>query len=503
MAYRSIFQPISAEELNKFNQSRFIAEGEFYDPRAIFEENQVVTQQPAQAQVQQPVQPQQQPVQPIQAQQPAQGNMVQFQVTDPTLSKVFMDNTWKAFQAQPSIESLKPWVAKVYQFLGMAQQQPAQPAQPQQPVQNAQPQQQVAESYRKYRRVFESEDDGSDDDEPKKEAPKKSEKSESSSSSSSSSSKSGDFNDTKEVKYDSTYKKDDGGNETDFGWDKQMRDSIFGDKDNPFKEDNEVKYDSAYDKRPDDQKETPMWDIKTTNAEPYNPEKPSFTSLSNPNALSKTVFTTGDVKIKDAPTVAPSAPVAGTGNGKSEGSKKTEKDDGSDDANESFSTNYDAYLNESIVDDKLKEVIVQEFLNANKGVFDIKDFSEWIEDNYPQISSDASAFDELSSNAQSVSDAHSFTEDEEIDVDDEEIEDKGSEVIEEVTLDDAVDEYLEQYSGVDYDEDDAIAWADENYELDDETMEDFLDLVAEKLEEDDINESFDDEFFANEPALNE
>ena len=63
--------------------------------------------------------------------------------------------------------------------------------------------------------------------------------------------------------------------------------------------------------------------------------------------------------------------------------------------------------------------------------------------------------------------------------------------------------YEKQYEDEEYDEDDAKEWLEANYEVDEETTEDFLDAVSDMFVEDDINESFDDEFFPNEATLNE
>ena len=92
-------------------------------------------------------------------------------------------------------------------------------------------------------------------------------------------------------------------------------------------------------------------------------------------------------------------------------------------------------------------------------------------------------------------------EDDDKDLDnDDTVEDEDGEVF---SLEEVVEEYMEQYEDDEYDEDDAKEWLEANYEVDEETTEDFLDAVSDMFVEDDINESFDDEFFPNEATLNE
>jgi len=70
---------------------------------------------------------------------------------------------------------------------------------------------------------------------------------------------------------------------------------------------------------------------------------------------------------------------------------------------------------------------------------------------------------------------------------------------------DAAQEYLEDTDLEEYDEDDAIAWCEENYPeiaSDDECLDDFLDAVCDMFVEDDLNESINDEFFAKEKEMN-
>lgn len=522
MFYRtnSLFKPLLEKEIIQ-NRMKGYREVVNYDPRSVINEEeglQVQSQSQATA-------PQQNPQQP-QGQQPG--------IVQP--NNILNDQTWKAYQQNPSYETLKAFYDKLSQVMqkmdaqfggGQNQQnaaqsqgqtpqntqQPQQPQQtqnvqqPSQPVQPAQPNN-VKESFffRTARKLIESEDNSKDEGQD--------------------SSTAKTSQDTKEkgsegnVKYDNAYNKDDGGKEHDFGWDKYMRDSIFGTKEDVFQNTpSDVKYGEGYGNpiSPAD-RDKMEFQMTPTKPEPFKPEKPSFVSMSNPDAMSKTVFTTGKVEIKDAPAVSTSQeekPVGPEikGNEKSADykssketisqTKKTE-DDGSDDANESFFTNYDSFLNEGYVEDSLKKVIVQEFLNKFGGVFDLGEFDEWITDNYPQIASDPQAFDEVSSEIERQSESESYLEeDDDKDLDDDEddtFEDEDGEVF---SLDEVVEEYMEQYEDDEYDEDDAKEWLEANYEVDEETTEDFLDAVSDMFVEDDINESFDDEFFPNEATLNE
>ena len=514
----SLFKPLTEKEIVK-NRMKGYREVTNYDSRAVIneEEGVQVQSQP------QTTAPQQNPQYP-QGHQPA--------IVQP--NNILNDQTWKAYQQNPSYETLKAFYDKLSQVMqkmnaqfggGQNQQnavqpqgqtpqntqQPQQPQQsqntqqPSQPVQPVQPNN-VKESFffRTARKLNENEDNPKDEGQDSSTAKTSQDAKE----------KGSEGN----VKYDSAYNKDDGGKEHDFGWDEYMRGSIFGTKEDVFQNTpSDVKYGEGYGNpiSPSDRDKI-EFQMTPTKPEPFKPEKPSFVSMSNPDAISKTVFTTGKVEIKDAPAVVKSKeekPVGpeikgnekGAENNSSEESnsqtKKTE-DDGSDDANESFFTDYDSFLNEGYVEDSLKKVIVQEFLNKFGGVFDLGEFDEWISDNYPQIANDPQAFDEVSSDIERQSDSEShLEEDDDKDLDDDDtVEDEDGEVF---SLDEVVEEYMEQYEDEEYDEDDAKEWLEANYEVDEETTEDFLDAVSDMFVEDDINESFDDEFFPNEATLNE
>lgn len=524
----SLFKPLTEKEIVK-NRMKGYREVTNYDSRAVIneEEGMQVQTQP------QTTAPQQNP-QHLQGQQPA--------IVQP--NNILNDQTWKAYQQNPSYETLKAFYDKLSQVMqkmdaqfgggqnqqnavqpqGQTPQNTQQPQQPQQtqnaqqPSQTVQPAQpnNVKESFffRTARKLNENEDNSKDEGQDSSTAKTSQDAKE----------KGSEGN----VKYDNAYNKDDGGKEHDFGWDKYMRDSIFGTKEDVFQNTpSDVKYGEGYGNpiSPSDRDKI-VFQMTPTKPEPFKPEKPSFVSMSNPDAMAKTVFTTGKVEIKDAPAVSTSQeekPVGPEikGNEKSvdyksskETSSQTKKteDDGSDDANESFFTNYDSFLNEEYVEDSLKKVIVQEFLNKFGGVFDLGEFDEWIADNYPQIASDPQAFDEVSSEIERQSESESYLEedddkdlddDEDKDLDDDEddtFEDEDGEVF---SLDEVVEEYMEQYEDDEYDEDDAKEWLEANYEVDEETTEDFLDAVSDMFVEDDINESFDDEFFPNEATLNE
>ena len=516
----SLFKPLTEKEIVK-NRMKGYREVVSYDPRVVINEEESVQVQS------QTTAPQQNTSQP-QGQQPA--------IVQP--NNILNDQTWKAYQQNPTYETLKAFYDKLSQVMqkmdaqfGGGQNQNQQTAtqpqgqspqnaqtpqqtqqiqnaqQPSQPVQPAQPNN-VKESFffRTARKLNENEDNTKDEGQDSSTAKTSQDAKE----------KGSEGN----VKYDSAYNKDDGGKEHDFGWDKYMRDSIFGTKDDVFQNTpSDVKYGEGYGNpiSPSD-RDKMEFQMTPTKPEPFKPEKPSFVSMSNPDAISKTVFTTGKVEIKDAPAVVKSQeekPVGpeikgnekGAENKSSEESKpqtKKTEDDGSDDANESFFTDYDSFLNEGYVEDSLKKVIVQEFLNKFGGVFDLGEFDEWISDNYPQIANDPQAFDEVSSDIERQADYEShLEEDDDKDLDD--IEDETVEDVdgEELSLEEVVEEYMEQYEDDEYDEDDAKEWLEANYEVDEETTEDFLDAVSDMFVEDDINESFDDEFFPNEATLNE
>lgn len=525
----SLFKPLSEKEIVK-NRMKSYREVVSYDPRAVINEEESVQVQS------QTTAPQQNTAQP-QGQQPVQQNPQQPQGQQPTIvqpNNILNDQTWKAYQQNPTYETLKAFYDKLSQVMqkmdaqfrgGQNQNQqtvtqlqspqnvqpqpqaPQNTQQPSQPVQPAQPNN-VKESFffrTAFRKLNENEekpkDEGQDSSTAKTSQDAKEKGSEGN------------------VKYDIAYNKDDGGKVHDFGWDKYMRGSIFGTKDDVFQNTpSDVKYGEGYGNpiSPSDRDKI-VFQMTPTKPEPFNPEKPSFVSMSNPDAMAKTVFTTGKVEIKDAPAVSKSQeekPVGPEikGNEKSaedKGSeeskpqtKKTE-DDGSDDANESFFTDYDSFLNEGNVEDSLKKVIVQEFLNKFGGIFNLGEFDEWISDNYPQIANDPQAFDEVSSEIERQSDYESYLEEDNNDLDGSEDDTFEDEDGEELSLEDVVEEYMEQYEDDEYDEDDAKEWLEANYEVDEETTEDFLDAVSDMFVEDDINESFDDEFFPNEATLNE
>ena len=526
----SLFKPLSEKEIVK-NRMKSYREVVSYDPRAVInEEESVQVQSQSNA-------PQQNPQQP-QGQQTAQQNPQHPQgqqtgIVQP--NNILNDQTWKAYQQNPTYKTLKAFYEKLSQVMqkmdaqfggGQNQNQQnatqpqgqspqnAQPAQqtqnaqqPSQPVQPPQPNN-VKESFffRTARKLYENEDKPKDEGQYSSTAKTSQETKE----------KSSEGN----VKYDSAYNKDDGGKEHDFGWDKYMRDSIFGTKDDVFQNTpSDVKYGEGYGNpiSPSD-RDKMEFQMTPTKPEPFKPEKPSFVSMSNPDAMAKTVFTVGKVEIKDAPAVVKNQeekPVGPEIKGNEKGAenkssketnpqtKKTE-DDGSDDANESFFTNYDSFLNEGYVEDSLKKVIVQEFLNKFGGVFDLGEFDEWISDNYPQIASDPQAFDEVSSDIERQSNYESHLAENDMELDDSEDDDFDDEDGEVLSLEEVVEEYMEQYEDDEYDEDDAKEWLEANYDdVDEETTEDFLDAVSDMFVEDDINESFDDEFFPNEATLNE
>ena len=498
----SLFKPLTEKEIVK-NRMKGYREVTNYDSRAVIneEEGVQVQSQP------QTIAPQQNPQIP-QGQQPV--------IVQP--NNILNDQTWKAYQQNPSYETLKAFYDKLSQVMqkmnaqfggGQNQQNAVQPQgqtpqntqQPSQIVQPAQPNN-VKESFffRTARKLNENEDNSKDEGQD--------------SSTAKTSQDAKDKGSEGNVDYYSAYNKD----LHDFGWDEYMRGSIFGTKEDVFQNTpSDVKYGEGYGNpiSPSDRDKI-EFQMTPTKPEPFKPEKPSFVSMSNPDAMAKTVFTTGKVEIKDAPAVSKSQeekPVGPEikGNEKSAENKSSEKsnsqtkkteDDGSDDANESFFTDYDSFLNEGHVEDSLKKVIVQEFLNKFGGVFDLGEFDEWISDNYPQIANDPQAFDEVSSDIERQSDSEShLEEDDDKDLDDDDIvEDEDGEVF---SLDEVVEEYMEQYEDDEYDEDDAKEWLETNYEVDEETTEDFLDAVSDMFVEDDINESFDDEFFPNEATLNE
>lgn len=500
------------------------------DPRSYFINEETAMQvQPAQ-QPQQPApqqatqQPAQQP-QPQQQQQPQVQNAPQQpQVIQP--QAILSDQTWQAYQQNPTAETLKAFYDKltmvVQKIFGTAQQPTAQAPQGQQPqpqqgaqqpqAQNAQ-QQPVQESRKPSRRrkgkprigvlggmaarlsEGEATEPRASVSEPK------------------------DGN-----KYDSAYDRNNGGTQSkDFGWDERMRASIF-DGGDFTKQPKDMKYGEGYGAPMDNPSglNQTKFNFTPTDKDTYKREKPSLTALDNPNAMAKTIFTYGKVEVRDADPIPQqtrevSGPEMKVSDGKVSSKGKSEND-GSDDVNEglrhrrmrgyvgdSFSVNEGeelmASLNESHLDAELVRTIVQQFRNDKGGMFDLADFNEWLGDNYPQISADPQAFDELSSTAEDPN----FS----LDSDFNEEEDEGSDFGDDIEGDgdlgikDLVDEYIAQYDGDDYDEDDAADWLDDNFDVDVDTREDFLDAVADFYAEDDINESVADEYFPFERAIDE
>lgn len=510
MPYKSLFQPISEQELSDFHSSHDIKLNTINEdgiaPQPV---PQAVTPMP-----QQPVAAQQAPAQPAVAPQQPQAPAAQIDAASLSqLGKSIQSSCpsaaqdqglmtmWKTLQAQPTAQNLMVYMSAFAKFAGQ-QAQAQQAAQPQaqaatQPGTAQQPQAQplnnslqprsswklIKEKVRYNKALREAEeskggaDDGSDSSKSK---------------ASSSSKKADDFTDDKSVDYASEYDEKVSGKKgetTVENKDKIMYDSIFGSKDDPFADSKEVTYNKAYDEKGDAPTERPD-NTKYTKPEPFNPEKPKLTTLSDASAVSKTVFTIDDNgSIKD------------TG---ASGDTKHVQDDGSDeDVNEGFSTKFPKHLRESVVDDDLKKTIIRQFINAHGDAFDIKDFAGWLEDEYPAIAADPSAFDEIS---QSVQDSNGVTENDEIDDDDFKREEEGNDddFRSDDDFRDKAEEYVADTDLDEYDEDDAIAWCEENYpEIadDDDALDDFLDAVCDMFTEDDINESFNDEFYASEHEL--
>jgi hypothetical protein len=512
MPYKSLFQPISEQELSDFHSSHDIKLNTINeDGIALQPAPQAVTPMPAQPDVA-PQQPAAQPVQaqPAQAQTAAPidaaslsqlGKSIQSACPAAAQDQGLL-TMWKTLQAQPTVQNLMVYMSAFAKFAGQqtaqqpvaqgqtqpgaAPQQPAaQPAQAQ-PLNNSlQPKSSWSLIKRKVRynkALKEAEEakaatDGSDNT--KSTAPK------------SSSKKADDFSDDKSVDYASEYDEKVSGKKgetTVENKDKIMYDSIFGSKEDPFADSKEVTYNKAYDERGEGPSERPD-NTSYTKPEPFNPEKPKLTTLSDASAVSKTVFTIDD-----------NGTVKDTG---ASGDTKHIQDDGSDeDVNEGFSTKVPKHLSESVIDDDLKKTIIRQFINASGDSFDISDFAGWLEDEYPAIAADQSAFDEIS---QSVQDSNGVVENDDVD-DDIEREEEGhdDDFRSDDDFKDKAEEYIADTDLDEYDEDDAIAWCEENYPeiaSDDDSLDDFLDAVCDMFTEDDINESFNDEFYASEHEL--
>ena len=304
----SLFKPLTEKEIVK-NRMKGYREVTNYDSRAVIneEEGVQVQSQP------QTIAPQQNPQHP-QGQQPA--------IVQP--NNILNDQTWKAYQQNPSYETLKAFYDKLSQVMqkmnaqfggaqnqqnavqpqGQAPQNTQQPQQPQQSQNTQQPSQivqpaqpnNVKESFffRTARKLNENEDNSKDEGQDSSTAKTSQDAKE----------KGSEGN----VKYDNAYNKDDGGKEHDFGWDEYMRGSIFGTKEDVFQNTpSDVKYGEGYGNpiSPSD-RDKMEFQMTPTKPEPFKPEKPSFVSMSNPDAMAKTVFTTGKVEIKDVPAVAKS-----------------------------------------------------------------------------------------------------------------------------------------------------------------------------------------------------
>lgn len=514
MAYRSLFTPISQEDLQEFTSSHDIVinEDAAIAPQAVTPAPAAPVQQAMPAQT-----PTTMPAQPQVAAQPAQ----QVAQIDPQSLSQLGKNiamlcpmaakdqsllaVWKTLQAQPTAQNLMTYMSAFAKFAG-SQQQPAQA----QPQQAAQPVQNISNSLRpksawtlikekvKYNRALreaeeanKAEIDGSEDIKPKPQQEKKEE------APAKPAAKSDDFNDDKNVDYSSEYSETVSGKKgetTVENKDKVMYDSIFGSKEDPFADSKEVSYHNAYDETGDGPTERDQ-NTTLTKPEPFKPENPKLTTLSDATAVSKTVFTIDDKgKIADA-----------GASQESSSKKSTSEDDGSDeDVNEGYSSKFPKHLMESFIDDGLKKTIIKQFINIYGEDFSIEDFSDWLEDEYPGIASDPAAFDEISQAVQGKD--ITMAEDEEIEDDDidrepegEDDDFKSGDDYEEIAR-----EYIDSTDLDEYDEDDAIAWCEENYpEIadDDSCLDDLLDAICDMFVEDDINESINDEFYSSEKEL--
>lgn len=231
--------------------------------------------------------------------------------------------------------------------------------------------------------------------------------------------------------------------------------------DNPFDDDESIKYSPEYNNGDITIKERHD-NVKLTNPEPFNPEKPKLTDMSNPTGVGKTVF-------------------------------KQDKD-GSD-VSESRFVGKHGRIYESIQDPALKATIIQEYINDDKtpDTFSISELHDWIDRNYPEVASDPTFFDSIARDIEQ----HIIYED---DIDDNSIfsDADGSDDFEDfddvdeddIDVSDEVDEYITDSGLFDYDEEDATDWYIEKHpDYEDDDLEDFLDLVSDEYA-DDMNESF-------------
>jgi len=541
MAYKSLFTPISQEDLNSFNCDHDITINEDVAPQAVTQMPQQTMPAQTVAPIQQPmpqtqIQPGSMPPAPQQAQQaPGQQAPAQQQATinPQEIAKLGKDisskcpaaaqnpelmSIWKILQSQPTVANLMTYMSAFSKFASQQGVQQTSPAQAQAGTQQAQGQQTQApagtqpqaapqiqainnslapkskwtlikEKVRYNKALREAEEakkteiDKQEDIKPEKQQEKKEE------ASAKPSAKTDDFNDDKNVDYSAEYseavtgKK---GETTVENKDKVMYDSIFGSKEDPFADSKEVDYHSAYEETGDGPTERDQ-NTTLTKPEPFKPENPKLTTLSDATAVSKTVFTIDD-----------KGNVADTG--ASSDTKAKTQDDGSedDDVFEGFTTKIPSFINEGFISDDLKRTIVKQFMNLYGEDFSIEDFSDWLKDEYPSVAGDPGAFDEVSKAVQdgTVSEDDEFDREPEGEDDDfktdEDYTEKAQEYIDDTDLDE-------------YDEDDAIAWCEDNYPeiaSDDSELDNFLDAVCDMFVEDNISESFNDEFYADEKELN-
>ena len=494
MAYKSLFTPISQEDLNSFNCDHDITINE-----------DVGQQAPAQQQA--TINPQEiaKLGKDISSKCPAAAQ-------NPELMSI-----WKILQSQPTVANLMTYMSAFSKFASQQGVQQTTPAQTQAGTQQAQGQQAQApagtqpqaappvqainnslapkskwtlikEKVRYNKALREAEEakkveiDKQEDVKPEKQQEKKEE------APAKPSAKTDDFNDDKNVDYSAEYSEAATGKKgetTVENKDKVMYNSIFGSKEDPFADSKEVDYHSAYEETGDGPTERDQ-NTTLTKPEPFKPENPKLTTLSDATAVSKTVFTIDDKgNVADA--------------GASSDTKAKTQDDGSeDDIFEGFTTKIPSYINEGFISDDLKRTIVKQFMNLYGEDFSIEDFSDWLKDEYPSVASDPGAFDEVSKAIQdgTVSEDDEFDREPEGEDDDfksdEDYTEKAQEYIDDTDLDE-------------YDEDDAIAWCEDNYPeiaSDDSELDNFLDAVCDMFVEDNISESFNDEFYADEKELN-
>lgn len=506
MPFKSLFEPISQEAFNAYASSHGITEvNEDAVAQPVQQDTtQQVAQQPAPQVQPQPAQPQQQ----VQGQGQAPGAISipldvvkQLGATIQTNAAGYTKDPsaqaslaiWKTFTTQPTLTNLVAYIGEFAKYVGAKMQGAAQQPTPQpqgqpnaqqptgQPAQgqvgavnaSAKPDLKFIDPYAKARAAAkkmmlkEGEDiktagndkflNGSKEGEP-----------------------------STDVKYGQDYGKETPstpkGDTTIENSEKAMHDSIFGDlKD--FIDGKDVKYGSEYELKVDKPKERDQH-VELTKAEPFEPGVPKLKGMDNPSSVSSTVFTLGK----------PAESPAGTTNPL--GSSKN-RDEGSSEANESFDTDFNThdFLSEGL-SPKLKDTIVQEYLNDHDGEFDLEEFSAWVKQNYPIISRDPSSFDEIAGKASSSR----MTEDDEIakgeEIDDDgidldaqsEIEPDGSEddTDELDDLQQVADEYMDDMDPDIYDEDEILDWLEDNYERvveNQSILDEFLDLVREMIEE--------------------